>query len=352
MHHLPRRLDRSAFGFVGFAQPSCVLRRRPEESTGARLHLGLCGHAVHVDCLEKHVASLRQRANANAQFDGRAAVDIQKGEFLCPLCKRLSNTLVPQMCVSADERELAVRRSPAPLPTPPTAPAQRVLAFRRLLRPHLRRGDRAPSGRGSAPAAPPRRRRARRRRLAPNVGGAGRRLGGGGAGGGDGGGEDDQAERRAWRSSRPRRTRRGRGGDGGGARAIDAVANDAGAGAHSAAKRGAASRGGGGRRRRRGAGGGGGGGRAGRCCRRWRRGGRRRAATAAEGEAEGAPARSAPAARGCGGRAFGAEACVPRPEGRRGAAYHARMAVYDWKPTRRRTTSPSWRRRRSSNNCG
>ena len=165
----------SAFGFVGFAQPSCVLRR-PEESTGARLHLGLCGHAVHVDCLEKHVASLRQRANANAQFDGRAAVDIQKGEFLCPLCKRLSNTLVPQMCVSADERELAEAvLARAPLPTPPTTLlAQRVLAFRRLLRPHLRRGDPRAEWPGFRPSRPRRRRRRRASAAAslPNVDGA------------------------------------------------------------------------------------------------------------------------------------------------------------------------------------
>ena len=172
----------SAFGFVGFAQPSCVLRRRPEESTGARLHLGLCGHAVHVDCLEKHVASLRQRANANAQFDGRAAVDIQKGEFLCPLCKRLSNTLVPQMCVSADERELAEAvLARAPLPTPPTTLlAQRVLAFRRLLRPHLR--QRRPARRVAglpprAPAPPPPPPRLAAAASSPNVGGDGAPFG-------------------------------------------------------------------------------------------------------------------------------------------------------------------------------
>ena len=154
----------SAFGFVGFAQPSCVLRRRPEESTGARLHLGLCGHAVHVDCLEKHVASLRQRANANAQFDGRAAVDIQKGEFLCPLCKRLSNTLVLQMCVSADEREPPRRPRARRCRRRRRRPAQRVLAFRRLLRPHLRRGDPRAEWPGFDPSRPRRRRRRRPRR--------------------------------------------------------------------------------------------------------------------------------------------------------------------------------------------
>ena len=60
--------------------------------------------------------------------DGRAAVDIQKGEFLCPLCKRLSNTLVPQMCVSADERELAEPEVFVAL-----APKQAVKAVRCLL---------------------------------------------------------------------------------------------------------------------------------------------------------------------------------------------------------------------------
>ena len=58
--------------------------------------LRLCGHAAHLGCVDAHCTSLRQRAEGDHPYDGRFAANIEDGEFLCPLCKQLSNVLLPQ----------------------------------------------------------------------------------------------------------------------------------------------------------------------------------------------------------------------------------------------------------------
>ena len=56
-----------------------------------------CGHAAHLRCVEAHCLSLHQRAAGDQPYDGRFAANIDDGEFLCPLCKQLSNILVPDI---------------------------------------------------------------------------------------------------------------------------------------------------------------------------------------------------------------------------------------------------------------
>lgn len=55
-----------------------------------------CGHAAHLRCVETHTLSLHQRAAGDQPYDGRFAANIDDGEFLCPLCKQLSNILIPR----------------------------------------------------------------------------------------------------------------------------------------------------------------------------------------------------------------------------------------------------------------
>lgn len=55
-----------------------------------------CGHAAHLKCVAMHTASLKVRADGEQPYDGRFAANIQEGEFLCPLCKQLSNILIPR----------------------------------------------------------------------------------------------------------------------------------------------------------------------------------------------------------------------------------------------------------------
>jgi len=55
-----------------------------------------CGHAAHLRCVEAHCLSLHQRSADNQPYDGRFSANIDEGEFLCPLCKQLSNILIPE----------------------------------------------------------------------------------------------------------------------------------------------------------------------------------------------------------------------------------------------------------------
>lgn len=65
-----------------------------------------CGHAAHLRCVELHTLSLHQRAAGEQPYDGRFAANIDDGEFLCPLCKQLSNILIPRDgCVRNEDSE-------------------------------------------------------------------------------------------------------------------------------------------------------------------------------------------------------------------------------------------------------
>ena len=67
----------------------------------------LCGHAAHLRCVEQHTLSLHQRAAGNQPYDGRFSANIQDGEFLCPLCKQLSNIIIPEdACIDASGSSL------------------------------------------------------------------------------------------------------------------------------------------------------------------------------------------------------------------------------------------------------
>jgi hypothetical protein len=46
--------------------------------------------------VEQHFLSLHSRAAGDQPYDGRFAANIDDGEFLCPLCKQLSNILIPR----------------------------------------------------------------------------------------------------------------------------------------------------------------------------------------------------------------------------------------------------------------
>jgi Proteolysis_6 C-terminal len=70
-----------------------------------------CGHAAHTRCVETHMLSLHQRAAGDQPYDGRFAANINDGEFLCPLCKQLSNILIPR-----DSRATCEASVPAELP--------------------------------------------------------------------------------------------------------------------------------------------------------------------------------------------------------------------------------------------
>ncbi|KAI3950096.1 hypothetical protein MKW98_008541 [Papaver atlanticum] len=65
----------------------------PTDSDG--IHISSCGHAVHHDCRSRYLSSLRERYIRRIIFEGGHVVDPDQGEFLCPLCRRLANSVLP-----------------------------------------------------------------------------------------------------------------------------------------------------------------------------------------------------------------------------------------------------------------
>lgn len=61
------------------------------------IHLSSCGHAVHRGCLERYLSSLKERYIRRIAFEGGHIVDPDQGEFLCPVCRRLSNSVLPAL---------------------------------------------------------------------------------------------------------------------------------------------------------------------------------------------------------------------------------------------------------------
>lgn len=62
-----------------------------------RLMVTTCGHVCHQDCWDSFYASVLQELFSEERFDGRHAIDVNRREFLCPLCKSLSNILIPHI---------------------------------------------------------------------------------------------------------------------------------------------------------------------------------------------------------------------------------------------------------------
>ena len=60
-------------------------------------HLATCGHAMHAPCYQKFFDSLVQKERHNAiNMMGKILnFDVSVGEFTCPICERLSNTVLP-----------------------------------------------------------------------------------------------------------------------------------------------------------------------------------------------------------------------------------------------------------------
>ncbi|RKP13821.1 hypothetical protein BJ684DRAFT_19715 [Piptocephalis cylindrospora] len=52
-----------------------------------------CGHLIHADCLQGYYNSIRSRHMG--QPTRRQPESVERGEFLCPLCKALGNALIP-----------------------------------------------------------------------------------------------------------------------------------------------------------------------------------------------------------------------------------------------------------------
>ncbi len=79
----------------------------------ARPHVALCGHAIHMKCWDAYFASIVQRCESDMMLSGQMGVNINRSEFLCPMCKRISNMLVPCIGQSSDDTETEKCKIPA-----------------------------------------------------------------------------------------------------------------------------------------------------------------------------------------------------------------------------------------------
>ncbi|KAK8708941.1 hypothetical protein V6N13_059976 [Hibiscus sabdariffa] len=59
------------------------------------IFLSSCGHTVHQGCLDRYLSSLKERYVRRSFFEGAHNVDPDQGEFLCPVCRRLANSIFP-----------------------------------------------------------------------------------------------------------------------------------------------------------------------------------------------------------------------------------------------------------------
>jgi hypothetical protein len=122
------------WGSIGLAQRSALLTLAavvPEQRQALQRHrspyigpyVQLCGHNIHFDCYDKYFSSLPQRFEQ--MLMGGSLLDFTRGEFACPLCKRVSNVVVPYL-----------PPFPSQAPAPATESWVNVLAnYSKLVRP-------------------------------------------------------------------------------------------------------------------------------------------------------------------------------------------------------------------------
>uniref|UniRef100_A0A6I8NA37 E3 ubiquitin-protein ligase n=2 Tax=Ornithorhynchus anatinus TaxID=9258 RepID=A0A6I8NA37_ORNAN len=62
----------------------------PDLACGA--HVGSCGHVMHASCWQKYFEAMQLNSRQRLHVE---LFDLESGEYLCPLCKSLCNTVIP-----------------------------------------------------------------------------------------------------------------------------------------------------------------------------------------------------------------------------------------------------------------
>jgi hypothetical protein len=85
-----REATADSLGFVAFSQCSAVLGAEP---ASCGIHVQSCGHALHRSCFDQYFLTVCQHSEGG----GHLTLDVNRGEYQCPLCKRLANSLLPNV---------------------------------------------------------------------------------------------------------------------------------------------------------------------------------------------------------------------------------------------------------------
>uniref|UniRef100_A0A0E0BX35 E3 ubiquitin-protein ligase n=1 Tax=Oryza meridionalis TaxID=40149 RepID=A0A0E0BX35_9ORYZ len=83
------------------------------------IHISSCGHAVHQECHDRYLFSLKQRYVRRLGFETGHIVDPDLGELLCPVCRRFANSILP---ASHDFSSKSLRKTMPSVQIPSDAP--------------------------------------------------------------------------------------------------------------------------------------------------------------------------------------------------------------------------------------
>ncbi|KAJ6236612.1 ubiquitin ligase e3 alpha-related [Anaeramoeba flamelloides] len=64
-------------------------------STPQGIILTSCGHGLHVSCYQQYFDNLISRRLNERLYEGMFCSNLERGEFLCPVCKQIANTVIP-----------------------------------------------------------------------------------------------------------------------------------------------------------------------------------------------------------------------------------------------------------------
>uniref|UniRef100_A0A671QU40 E3 ubiquitin-protein ligase n=1 Tax=Sinocyclocheilus anshuiensis TaxID=1608454 RepID=A0A671QU40_9TELE len=68
-------------------------------------HTGSCGHVMHATCWQKYFEAVQNTTRNRLHAD--LIIDLENGEFMCPLCKSLCNTVIPLIPVEPSKLNYA-----------------------------------------------------------------------------------------------------------------------------------------------------------------------------------------------------------------------------------------------------
>jgi len=101
------------------------------------VHVSTCGHHIHMECLKGYLNSLKNQQRVHN-------ISVERGEYLCPLCRQLANSFLPlspefgirQSAVVKDRKTSQTPLTPeATVPEIPPSPESNVaLEVLKLLR--------------------------------------------------------------------------------------------------------------------------------------------------------------------------------------------------------------------------
>eukprot|EP01132_Coremiostelium_polycephalum_P006720 gene6720-8330_t len=60
-------------------------------------HIRCCGHHIHHQCYENYFSIVLKRSSTEENFEGNNVIRPVAKEFLCPMCRRVSNIIIPSL---------------------------------------------------------------------------------------------------------------------------------------------------------------------------------------------------------------------------------------------------------------